>query len=274
MGDVEECVSFGPSRQRFPSMLATEGYRFVGAPAGGRRPLSCLTTAAPPPPPWTVGRLRPLLRTPERRLSSLEARRGRRSPAPAAPKRRILCTVNLTRRAAGVGVEPRRSWFIVASTLFDDTAPPARLVPPGAPAAPTHPGAPPPPPGSSPWPPRLASGRPKVEDSPPPLPRRHAVALDLRLRPHLLRCGPHGRWKTPSALLDDRAPPASPDHPKARLAPTHPGAPPPQRGGLPWPQEPASACSQGEDVRTLPPAGLTGAAAFFDVMQGSPEPWP
>ena len=37
----------------------------------GKRPLFDDT-----PPPWTVGRLGPLLRTPEHSLSSLEARRG------------------------------------------------------------------------------------------------------------------------------------------------------------------------------------------------------
>ena len=48
-----------------------------------------------------------------------------------------------------------------------------------------------------------------------------------------------------SALLDIRAPPASPDHR------TPPGASPPQLGGSPWPQEPASACSQGEECALL-----------------------
>ena len=36
-----------------------------------------------------------------------------------------------------------KSWLKVPSTLFDDTAPSARLVPPRAQAAPTQPGAPP-----------------------------------------------------------------------------------------------------------------------------------
>ena len=46
-------------------------------------------------------------------------------------------------------------WCKMASTLSDDTAPSARLVPPGARAAPTHPGAPPGQLGSLRWP-RLA----------------------------------------------------------------------------------------------------------------------
>ena len=43
---------------------------------------------APPPPPWTVPRPRPRLRTPERRLRRVEARRGLRSPPRAAPRSR------------------------------------------------------------------------------------------------------------------------------------------------------------------------------------------
>ena len=52
------------------------------------------------------------------------------------------------------------------STLFEDSAPSARPVAPGAQAAPTHPRAPLEQLGSSPWPEQPASGRPKVEDSP------------------------------------------------------------------------------------------------------------
>ena len=54
----------------------------------GRPPRS---RTAPRPPPWTVRRLRPRLRTPERRLRSLKARRRLRSPPRAAPKSRIVC---------------------------------------------------------------------------------------------------------------------------------------------------------------------------------------
>ena len=48
-------------------------------------PLPCLKTA-PHLPAWCLLGLGPLLRTPERRLSSLEPRRGLRSPPPTGPK--------------------------------------------------------------------------------------------------------------------------------------------------------------------------------------------
>ena len=57
-----------------------------------------------------------------------------------------------------------KSWLKVPSTLFDDTAPSARLVAPRAQAAPTHLRARPEHLGSSPWPQEPASGHPKVED--------------------------------------------------------------------------------------------------------------
>ena len=60
----------------------------------------------------------------------------------------------------------------MASTLSDDTAPSASLDCLTARAAPTHPGAQPEPLGSLPWPQELASGRPKVEDSPLSTPRQ------------------------------------------------------------------------------------------------------
>ena len=55
------------------------------APAGSKRRPLCLTTP-PHLPLWTIWRRRPLLRTPERRPSILEACRGLRSPPQAAPK--------------------------------------------------------------------------------------------------------------------------------------------------------------------------------------------
>ena len=58
------------------------------------------------------------------------------------------------------------SWLKMASTLFEDPAPSARLVPPGAQAAPTHPRAQPEHLGSLQWAEQLASGHPKVEDFP------------------------------------------------------------------------------------------------------------
>ena len=41
-------------------------------------------------------------------------------------------------------------------------------------------------------------------------------------------------------------PSASLDGPKAHAAPTHPGTPPEQLGGSPWPQDRASACPKDE----------------------------
>ena len=68
------------------------------------------------------------------------------------------CSQNeLQARLAG-GLE-RGSWFKMASTLSDDTAPSASLDHLEAQAAPTQPRAQPEPLGSLPWPQELASGR-------------------------------------------------------------------------------------------------------------------
>ena len=61
----------------------------VRAAACLKWPPPCLTTP-PRLPPWATWRLRPLLRTPKRRPSILEAYHGPRSPPQAAPKSRIL----------------------------------------------------------------------------------------------------------------------------------------------------------------------------------------
>ena len=61
----------------------------------------------------------------------------------------VLQTVE---RIAARMVEMTGSWLKMASTLFDDTTPSARLVPPGARAAPTHPRAQPGQLGSLRWP--------------------------------------------------------------------------------------------------------------------------
>ena len=66
------------------------------------------------------------------------------------------------------------SWFKMASTLSDDTAPSASLDCLEAQGAPTQPRAPPEPLGSLPWPQEPASGRPKVEDFPLSTTRRDA----------------------------------------------------------------------------------------------------
>ena len=51
-----------------------------------------------------------------------------------------------------------------------------------------------------------------------------------------------------SPLCEDTAPSASLDCLEARAAPSHPGAPPEQLGGWPWPQEPASGWPKVEEV--------------------------
>ena len=56
----------------------------AGLSAGRRRCLRAVRTA-PRLPPWTARRLRPLLRTQERRLHRSEARRGLGRPFPPAP---------------------------------------------------------------------------------------------------------------------------------------------------------------------------------------------
>ena len=56
---------------------------------GGKWPPPCLTTTPPPPARCLLG-LGPLLGTPERRLSRLEACRGLRSSPQAGPTLRIL----------------------------------------------------------------------------------------------------------------------------------------------------------------------------------------
>ena len=61
----------------------------VGDTAGIKCRLPCLRTP-PRLPAWWLQGPRPLLRTPERSLSSLEARGGPRSPSQAAPKSRIF----------------------------------------------------------------------------------------------------------------------------------------------------------------------------------------
>ena len=56
-----------------------------------------------------------------------------------------------------------------------------------------------------------------------------------------LRAAWRSRWKrTSSTVSEDSAPSASLDPRKAQAAAPHPGAPPEQRGGAPWPQWPAS----------------------------------
>ena len=60
---------------------------------------------------------------------------------------------------------------------------------------------------------------------------------------------------------EDAAPSASMDRPKAQAAPAQLRAPPPPRGGSPWPPEPASAISQWEDSPLLPLSPLSPLSA-------------
>ena len=76
---------------------------------------------------------------------------------------------------------------------------------------------------------------------------KHAVTAFTAAARHDLVGTPVSWWKVPSDPVEDGTPPASPDHLEAWGAPTHPGAPPQQLGGSPWPPPPASARSQDED---------------------------
>ena len=67
-------------------------------------------------------------------------------------KRKGVDVLQTVERIAARMVEMTGSWLKMASTLFDDTTPSARLVPPGARAAPTHPRAQPGQLGSLRWP--------------------------------------------------------------------------------------------------------------------------
>ena len=69
---------------------------------GGKRPRPPSRSAARRLPPGTVGRLRPLLHNPERHRSRLEARGGRSSPPPAAP-RCVFFLVVACERQEGAG---------------------------------------------------------------------------------------------------------------------------------------------------------------------------
>jgi hypothetical protein len=74
----------------------------TGGAAGWKRPSVLPEGSAPIGPTWWLQGLRPLPRTPERRLSSLEARGGPSSPPQAAPRTRVSASRH--RQAA------RRGW--------------------------------------------------------------------------------------------------------------------------------------------------------------------
>ena len=62
-------------------MMQSKFFNCSGTRAVATRPPPCSRTA-PRRPPWTIGRLGPRLRTPERRLRRVEARRGLRHQGP------------------------------------------------------------------------------------------------------------------------------------------------------------------------------------------------
>ena len=135
----------------------------------------------------------------------------------------------------------------------------------------------PPPPPPPPPPPALAPPPPPPPPLPPPPPHHHHTTTSLVVPQHrdeaadgwsyfrfsigdaalagfdLLhpdaRCSAGGAagCTCPLTLSEDGAPSASLDHRKARVVPTHPGAPPEQLGSAPWPQQPASGRPEGEE---------------------------
>ena len=160
---------------------------------------------------------RAALRTPERRPSILEARRGLRSPPQAAPNSRRFhlqptgtaifglvgfhCGIAAT---MALGIIP---WLNMAAVLA--------FVPASA------------------W---DALGQ----------------ARDREAKAGAKEQGGYGGWlETPSTLLDDMTRCARPVAPRARAAPSHPGAPTPPRGGSPWPLKPASGRPQDAASSTL-----------------------
>ena len=87
--------------------------------------------------------------------------------------------------------------------------------------------------------------------------------------------GPQGDaagLETPSTLPKDSAPSASLDDLKAQAAPTHPGAPPGQLGGLPWPQEPALGRPKVEDAPLVTCRRGQGAPAAPPPHECPPPP--
>ena len=72
--------------------------------------------------------------------------------------------------------------------------------------------------------------------------------------------------KAASALVEDGAPSASLDGPKARAAPTHPGAPPEQIWSSPWSQPPASGRPKVEDS-SLSTSRLSDERAWAEARE-------
>ena len=76
-------------------------HRSRRSPAAGGKRGPTLSEDSAPRPAWRLRELRPLLRTPERRLSSVEARRGLNGSPQPAPKKR---TFRFHRQALGAVV--------------------------------------------------------------------------------------------------------------------------------------------------------------------------
>ena len=87
----ERRIAWSANSRTLPPRVGTDeiasraGRHGAGRSAGRNHRLPCVTTP-PHAPVWWLLRPRPLLRTPERSLSRLEARRGPSSPPRHAPK--------------------------------------------------------------------------------------------------------------------------------------------------------------------------------------------
>ena len=109
-----------------------------------------------------------------------------------------------------------RSWLKMASTLCEDSAPPASPDCLKAQAAPTLPRAPLEHLGSSPWPQEPATGRRKVDDSPFSTTRLRTMEQQIE-----------GEIKTQLAMVRGAALPTPVNSMKARRLPLPPAPPPP-----------------------------------------------
>jgi hypothetical protein len=203
---------------RDPSILMTG---VVVLAAGLEWPLPCLS-AAPRRAPWATRRLGPLLRTPERRLIIVEARRGLSSSPEAAPRLRLFhpqlpglalrgLHVHLRLQLDALAVGGLQAAQLVAgpSTPPGGTAPPARVVSPDRLRPPQGRGAPPlPPPGR----------RPLASSSPPSWSRAWEAPRPSRSSPTPSRPRPS------SSASSAAAPSRSPHAPRRRSKSARTGA--------------------------------------------------
>ena len=172
------------------------------------------------------------------RASPQAAPRSRRlrCPPPLRPVSSSRASRGSTRAWAACWRPWRRaSWLKMASTLSDDTAPPASLGHLKAQAAPMHPGATPEPLGSSAWPQqpasacardedvslsttrRMRSRRPRWSPTAPTTARRTWARATCTRRACACRSSLHTAG--PSTLCSHAAPPASLDRLKAQAPP-------------------------------------------------------